>query len=73
VRAVKEKKSDLIARRKAAPNIAKWNDKAKEIRKPAVLKNPTAPSSSSASTAATAPAHLVLLLEHAHLPLPNAY
>ncbi|GAA5896834.1 hypothetical protein JCM8208_007103 [Rhodotorula glutinis] len=58
---VKEKKADLIARRKAAPNIAKWNDKAKEIRKPAAgaaLKTSTAPSSSSASTAATAPAHL---------------
>ncbi|GAA5945160.1 hypothetical protein JCM3775_004875 [Rhodotorula graminis] len=57
----KEKKSDLIARRKAAPNIAKWNDKAKEIRKPAAgttLKTSAASSSSSASTAATAPAHL---------------
>ncbi|GAA5843611.1 hypothetical protein JCM9279_000807 [Rhodotorula babjevae] len=63
----KEKKSDLIASRKAAPNIAKWNVKAKEIRKPAAAagtsatKTSAAASTPSASTAATAPANLTNL------------
>ncbi|BGP40534.1 hypothetical protein JCM10449v2_004496 [Rhodotorula kratochvilovae] len=73
----KEKKSDLIASRKAAPNIAKWNVKAKEIRAPA--SGAAAPAASKAKAAAAAaaappaPAQPVLCSEHAHLSLANAY
>ncbi|GAA5864275.1 hypothetical protein JCM3774_001278 [Rhodotorula dairenensis] len=55
----KEKKGDLIVSRKAAPNLAKWNKKAKELRSvsnPAPA--PTAPSAAagpSTSKPATAP------------------
>ncbi|GAA6023535.1 hypothetical protein JCM8202_002669 [Rhodotorula sphaerocarpa] len=46
----KEKKGDLIVSRKAAPNLAKWNKKAKELRsaKPA-------PAASAAPSVGTAP------------------
>ncbi|KAG0662138.1 hypothetical protein C6P46_003531 [Rhodotorula mucilaginosa] len=49
----KEKKGDLIVSRKAAPNLAKWNKKAKELRSanPAPAPPPTA--AAAAATAAT--------------------
>ncbi|GAA6048600.1 hypothetical protein JCM3770_002049 [Rhodotorula araucariae] len=53
---VKEKKNDLIASRKAAPNIAKWNVKAKEIRAPASGAAP--PAAPKAAAAAAQPAQL---------------
>lgn len=48
----KEKKSDLIVSRKAAPNIAKWNVKAKEIRSDAP--SPAAKSKAGAADAGPA-------------------
>ncbi|GJN90911.1 hypothetical protein Rhopal_003925-T1 [Rhodotorula paludigena] len=54
----KEKKSDLIVSRKAAPNIAKWNVKAKEIRSdaPSPAAKPKAGAADAGPAAASAAA-----------------